>query len=203
VTWGLLESLVLFISLSLLGLEFSDSRLSWGMERERVMGAVLGLLLVFPGLLAFFLRRREAPGQWFGTVLLGMVAVFASLGAILHPILANPQPQQGLAFGASVGVLSGVALCGTFSMMHALAENFGAGPWSDAAPVLGCCLLLPLVFLAFAGPAGESLSRLAWCLLASGLLSFALMILRRWMPIRARYVGAGQHASGTGVTPSV
>ncbi|HYO59645.1 hypothetical protein [Archangium sp.] len=200
VVWGLLESLVLFVSLCLIGLEFTDSRLSWGAERERAMGAVLGLLLVSPGLLAFFLRRREAPGQWFGTVLLGMVAVFASLGAILHPILVDPQPKS-LMFGAGVGVLVGVGLCGIFSMMHALAENFGAGPWSDAAPVLGTCLLLPLILIAFAGPAGESLARLAGCLLASGLLSFLLVILRQWVPIRARYVGAGQRASGAGVDP--
>jgi hypothetical protein len=74
-------------------------------EREKAMGAVLGLLLVAPRLLAFFLRRREAPGQWFGTVLLGMAAVFASLGVILHLILANRQPES-LMFGAAVGVLT-------------------------------------------------------------------------------------------------
>ncbi len=202
VTLGVLESLVLFITLSLMSLEVTNAQVSWGMERERAMGAVLGLLLVSPGLLAFFLRRREAPGQWFGTVLLGMVAVFASLGAVFQPILARP-PPYGLAFGVSVGVLAGVALCGLFSVTHALAENFGAGPWSDMAPVLGNCLLLPLVGLAFAGPEGQSLARLSWCMLYSGLLSFVMVIIRRWVPIRARYVGAGQHGSGPGVSPGV
>jgi len=202
VTLGVLEGLVLFIALSLMGLEFFNAQVSWGMERERVLGAVLGLLLVFPSMLAFFLRRREVPGEWFGTVLLGMVAVFASLGAVLLPILSRP-PPYGLAFGASVGVLAGVAVCGLFSMTHALAENFGAGPWSDLAPVLGNCLLVPLVGLAFAGSAGLGLARLSWCLLASGLLSFVMMILRKWVPIRARYVGAGQSGSGRGVKPGV
>jgi hypothetical protein len=198
VGWGVLEGLVLVVALSLLGLEFSSARLSWGAEREKALGAVLGLLLVAPGLLAFFLRRREAPGQWFGTVLLGMAAVFASLGVILHPILVSPRPES-LMFGAGVGVLTGLGLCGIFSLMHALAESFGAGPWSDAAPVLGTCLLLPLVLLAFAGPAGLSLARFAWCLLGSGLLSFVWMIARQWVPVPARYVGAGQRKSGVGV----
>jgi hypothetical protein len=200
VGWGVLESLLLFVALGLIGLEFTDAKLSWGGEREKAMGAVLGLLLVTPGMLAFFLRRREAPGRWFGTALLGMAAAFASLGVILHPILVNHQ-SESLMFGAGLGVLTGVGLCGVFSLMHALAENFGAGPWSDAAPVLGTCLLLPLMLLAFAGPAGVSLARFAGCLLTSGLLSFVLMILRRWMPIPARYVGAGQRGSGPGVEP--
>ena len=200
VGWGVLESLVLFVALGLMGLQFYEARLSWGAEREKALGAVLGLLLVAPGLLAFFLRRREAPGQWFGTVLLGMAAVFASLGVILHPILVNPQPES-LMFGAGLGVMTGVGMCGIFSLMHALAETFGAGAWSDAAPVLGTCLLLPLLFLAFAGSAGLSLARFAWCLLVSGLLSFVLMISRQWLPIRARYVGAGQCVSGPGVEP--
>lgn len=200
VGWGVLESVTLFIALGLIGLEFTEARLSWGAEREKAMGAVLGLLLVAPGLLAFFLRRREAPGQWFGTVLLGMAAVFASLGVILHPLLVSPKPES-LVFGAAVGILAGLGVCGIFSLMHALAEDFGAGAWSDAAPMLGTCLLLPLVFLAFAGSAGESLARFAWCLLGSGLLSFVLMIARQWVPIRARYVGAGQRASGPGVEP--
>jgi hypothetical protein len=198
--WGVVESLILFVALSLIGLEFTGARLSWGGEREKAMGAVLGLLLVTPGLLAFFLRRREAPGQWFGTVLLGMAAVFASLGVILHPILVNRQPES-LMFGAGLGILTGVGLCGIFSLMHALAENFGAGPWSDAAPVLGTCLLLPLVLVAFAWPAGESLLCFAKWLLSSGLLSFLLMILRQWVPVPARYVGAGQRQSGVGVEP--
>ncbi|WP_375766734.1 hypothetical protein NR798_34320 [Archangium gephyra] len=198
--WGVLEALILFVALSLIGLEFTGARLSWGGEREKAMGAVLGLLLVTPGLLAFFLRRREAPGQWFGTVLLGMAAVFASLGVILHPIMVSRQPES-LMFGAGLGILTGVGLCGIFSLMHALAEDFGAGPWSDVAPVLGTCLLLPLVLLAFAGPAGVSLARFAGCLLTSGLLSFVLMILRQWVPVPARYVGAGQRKSGVGVEP--
>lgn len=202
VAWSLAESLVLFTALSLVSMQFVDAQLSWGMERERAMGAVLGLLLVCPCLLAFFLRRREAPGQWFGTVLLGMVAVFASLGVILQPILANPQPHV-FGFGLSVGVMAGVALCGLFSMMHALAESFGAGPWSDLAPVLGICLLLPLLGFAYAGSAGQFLSRLSWCLLGSGLVSFVLIIIRKWVPIRARYVGAGQRGSGRGVKPGV
>ncbi|MCY1076154.1 hypothetical protein [Archangium lansingense] len=200
VGWGVLEGLVLFVALGLIGLEFTGARLSWGGEREKAMGAVLGLLLVAPGLLAFFLRRREAPGQWFGTVLFGMAAVFASLGVILHPILVNRQPES-LMFGAAAGVLTGIGLCGTFSLMHALAENFGAGPWSDAAPLLGTCLLLPLVFLSFAGTEGVSLARLGGCLLSSGLLSFVLMIARQWVPVPARYVGAGQRRSGVGVEP--
>jgi len=78
-----------------------------------------------------------------------MTAVFASLGVILHPIMVSRQPES-LMFGAGLGILTGVGLCGIFSMMHALAENFGAGPWSDAAPVLGTCLLLPLLLVAFA-----------------------------------------------------
>ncbi|REG27342.1 hypothetical protein ATI61_110349 [Archangium gephyra] len=197
---GVLESLILFVALSLIGMGFTDARLSWGGEREKAMGAVLGLLLVTPGLLTFFLRRREAPGQWFGTVLLGMAAVFASLGVILHPIMVSRQPES-LMFGAGLGVLTGVGLCGIFSLMHALAENFGAGPWSDAAPVLGTCLLLPLVLVAFGWPAGVSLLRFAGCLLTSGLLSFVLMILRQWVPVPARYVGAGQPKSGVGVEP--
>ena len=200
VGWGVLESLVLFVTLGLIGLEFSNARLSWGAEREKALGAVLGLLLVAPGLLAFFLRRRQAPGEWFGTVLLGMAAVFASLGVILHPLLVRPQPES-LMFGATVGVLTGLGLCGIFSLMHALAESFGAGPWSDAAPLLGTCLLLPLVLLAFAGSAGMALSRFSGFLLGSGLLSFVLMIARQWVPVPARYVGAGQHKSGVGVDP--
>ncbi|HYO72277.1 MAG TPA: hypothetical protein VEU33_40015 [Archangium sp.] len=107
VGWGVLESLILFVALSLVGMAFTDNKLSWGGEREKAMGAVLGLLLVTPGLLAFFLRRREAPGQWFGTVLLGMAAVFASLGVILHPIMANRQPES-LMFGAGLGILTGI-----------------------------------------------------------------------------------------------
>jgi hypothetical protein len=202
VAWGLAESLVLVASLSLISLQFIQAQLYWGMERERAMGAVLGLLLVTPCLLAFFLRRREAPGQWFGTVLLGMVAVFAFLGAVLQPILASATPSA-LAFGMSVGLLAGVAVCGLFSMMHALAENFGAGPWSDLAPVLGTCLLLPLLGLAYAGSAGLFLSRLSGCLLTSGLLSFVMVTVRKWAPIRARYVGAGQRGSGPGVSPGV
>jgi hypothetical protein len=202
VGWSLAESLVLFTSLSLISMQLTEAQLSWGMERERAMGAILGLLLVCPCLLAFFLRRREAPGQWFGTVLLGMVAVFASLGVVLQPLLANPQPHA-LGFGLSSGALAGVALCGLFSMMHALAESFGAGPWSDLAPVLGICLLLPLLGFAYAGSAGLFLSRLSWCLLGSGLLSFVMIILRKWVPIRARYVGAGQSGSGPGVSPGV
>jgi hypothetical protein len=202
VMWGLLEGLVLVVSVGLIGLQFAYADLSWGMERERALGAVLGLLLVFPGLLAFFLRRRETPGTWFGTVLLGMVAVFASLGAFLQPILQNHQ-SSSLAFGASMGVLAGVGLCGVFSMMHALAENFGAGAWSDAAPMLGTCLLVPLGLLAFAGAEGRHLALLAENLLSAGLLSFGLVIARKWVRIRARYVGAGQHGSGAGVSPGV
>lgn len=48
---------------------------------------------------------------------------------------------------------------------------------------------------------GVSLARFGGCLLGSGLLSFVLVISRQWMPMRARYVGAGQRASGAGVEP--
>ncbi|HYO68523.1 MAG TPA: hypothetical protein VEU33_20820 [Archangium sp.] len=97
--------------------------------------------------------------------------------------------------------LTGVGLCGTFSLMHALAEDFGAGPWSDVAPMLGTCLVLPLLLVGLAWPGGAPLLRFAGCLLTSGLLSFVLMILRQWVPIPARYVGAGQRKSGVGVEP--
>ena len=48
---------------------------------------------------------------------------------------------------------------------------------------------------------GGALLRFAGCLLTSGLLSFVLMILRQWVPVPARYVGAGQRKSGIGVEP--
>ncbi|HEX8538585.1 MAG TPA: hypothetical protein VF664_14045, partial [Cystobacter sp.] len=60
-----------------------------------------------------------------------------------------------------------------------------------------------LLGLAYAGSAGLFLSRLSWCLLTSGLLSFVMITVRQWAPIRARHVGAGQRGSGPGVSPGV
>jgi hypothetical protein len=57
--------------------------------------------------------------------------------------------------------------------------------------------------LAFAWAEGRHLALLAENLLSGGLFSFGLVIARKWVPIRARYVGAGQHGSGPGVKPTV